>query len=70
MQCLSEENVHPGHKYLARRLHEAMERKRTNPFSELIIIIVLMAKSMTYIFGGVTHFLPFTIPTTTTTAKK
>ena len=37
VQCLSEENVHPGHKYLARRLHEAMERKRTNPFSELII---------------------------------
>lgn len=37
VQCLAEENVHPGHKYLARRLHEAMERKRTNPFSELIM---------------------------------
>lgn len=45
------------------------ERGQTHSVS-LLYIIVLMAKSMTYIFGGVTHFLPFTIPTTTTTTTK
>lgn len=34
LQSLSEEPDHAGHKYLARRLREALEKKRMNPYSE------------------------------------
>ena len=34
MVCLATDRSHSGHAYLARRLHEARERKRENPFSK------------------------------------
>ena len=34
VKCLAEEPEHTGHKYLTRRLREAIERKRQHPFSK------------------------------------
>ncbi len=33
VQCLEEEPQHTGHKYLTRRLREAVQKKRQSPFS-------------------------------------
>ncbi len=34
--CLAEEPEHTGHKYLTRRLREAIQRKRQSPFSKCL----------------------------------
>ena len=34
VECISSEKSDSGHVYLARRLREAFEKKRNNPFSE------------------------------------
>ena len=35
VDCLSIEHSHSGHAYLAKRIREAIKRKRENPFSKI-----------------------------------
>lgn len=37
VDCLSVEHSHPGHTFLAKRMREAIKKKRENPFSETLI---------------------------------
>ena len=38
VECLSVEHSHSGHAYLARRMREAIEKKRENPFSKIKVV--------------------------------
>ena len=38
IDCLSVEHSHPGHTFLAKRMREAIKKKRENPFSEILLI--------------------------------
>lgn len=38
VDCLSVEHSHPGHTFLAKRMREAIKKKRENPFSETLLI--------------------------------
>ena len=38
VDCLSVEHSHPGHTFLAKRMKEAIKKKRENPFSEALLI--------------------------------
>ena len=37
IECLGRETKHSGHAYLARRMGEALDRKKENPFSEFLV---------------------------------
>ena len=39
IDCLSVERSHPGHTFLAKRMKEAIKKKRENPFSMAFLIL-------------------------------
>ena len=43
VDCLSVERSHPGHTFLAKRMKEAIKKKRENPFSMTFLILLRLA---------------------------